>query len=106
MGATRPGSASTISSEHIKASILSAVEDKVRRRLGEDFSICQAECESLRRTQEEMGSSIRVLESKKEEMEEMLDKIDEGDEISCDEAVDASCPLYKQLMSAFAEEAA
>ena len=52
-----------------------------------------------------MESSIRVLESRKEEMEEMLDKIDEGDEISCDEAVDASCPLYKQLINAFVEEA-
>merc|ERR1712106_558835 len=126
-GAARPGTASSIGSEHIKASILSAVEDKVRRRLREDFSQNQAECESLRRTQEELNqgqnkltnmlatikheegeldSNIRILDSKKEEMEDMLEKMEEGEEISCDEAVSASFPLYKQLMNAFAEEAA
>jgi len=126
-GAARPGTGSSISSEHIKASILSAVEDKVRRRLREDYSQGQAESESLRRTQEELNqgqhkltnilakikheeeeldSNIRILESKKDEMEDMLEKMEEGDEISCDEAVNASFPLYKQLMNAFAEEAA
>jgi len=125
--AARPGTASSISSEHIKASILSAVEDKVRRRLREDFSQNQAECDSLKRTQEELNqgqnkltgilakikheegeldSSIRILESKKEEMEEMVEKMEEGEEISCDDAVHASFPLYKQLMNDFAEESA
>merc|ERR1711936_422239 len=125
-GGTRPGTG-TITSEHIKASILSAVEDKVRRRLREDFSQNQAESESLRRTQEELNqcqgkltnilakikheeeeldSSIRILESKKDEMEDMLEKMEEGEEFNCDDAVNASCPLYKQLMNAFAEEAA
>jgi len=125
--AARPGTASSISSEHIKASILSAVEDKVRRRLREDFSQNQAESESLRRTQEELNqcqgkltnilakikheeeeldSSIRILESKKDEMEDMLEKMEEGEEFNCDDAVNASFPLYKQLMNAFAEEAA
>lgn len=99
----------------------------MRRRLREDFSQNQAECESLRRTQEELNqgqnnltnmlanikheegeldSNIRILDSKKEEMEDMLEKMEEGEEISCDEAVSASFPLYKQLMNAFAEEAA
>jgi len=126
-GPARPGTASSISSEHIKASILSAVEDKVRRRLREDFSQNQAECESLRRTQEELNqgqgkltnilakikheeeeldSNIRILESKKDEMEDMLEKMEEGEEFNCDDAVNASFPLYKQLMNAFAEEAA
>merc|ERR1711936_360098 len=125
-GGTRPGTG-TITSEHIKASILSAVEDKVRRRLREDFSQNQAESESLRRTQEELNqgqgkltnilakikheeeeldSSIRILESKKDEMEDMLEKMEEGEEFNCDDAVNASFPLYKQLMNAFAEEAA
>lgn len=103
------------------------MEDKVRRRLREDFSQNQAESESLRRTQEELNqgqnklsgilakikheeseldSSIRILESKKDEMEEMVGKMEEGEEISCDEAVTATFPLYKQLMEAFAEESA
>jgi len=99
----------------------------VRRRLREDFSQNQAECESLRRTQEELNqgqgkltnilakikheeeeldSNIRILESKKDEMEDMLEKMEEGEEFNCDDAVNASFPLYKQLMNAFAEEAA
>lgn len=99
----------------------------MRRRLREDFSQNQAESESLRRTQEELNqgqnkltnmlarikneegeldSNIKILESKKEEMEDMLEKMEDGEEISCDEAVSASFPLYKQLMNAFAEEAA
>lgn len=103
------------------------MEDKVRRRLREDFSQNQAESESLKRTQEELNqgqhkltgllarikqeegeldSNIRILESKKTEMEEMVEKMEEGEEISCDEAVVATFPLYKQLMNAFAEESA
>jgi len=126
-GGTRPNTASSIGSEHIKASILSAVEDKVRRRLREDISQGQAECDSLKRTQEELNegqnklnnmlakikneeealeTNIQVLESKKSEMNDMLEKMEDSDEICCDEAVDPSFPLYKQLFNAFAEEAA
>ena len=39
----------TITADHIRASILSAVEDKVRRRLREDVSQVQAEVDSLRK---------------------------------------------------------
>jgi ESCRT-I complex subunit TSG101 len=44
----------TITEEHIRASLLSAVEDKVRRRLREQFSQIQAELETLNRTQQEL----------------------------------------------------
>jgi ESCRT-I complex subunit TSG101 len=44
----------TITEEHIRASLLSAVEDKVRRRLREQFSQIQAELETLSRTQQEL----------------------------------------------------
>merc|ERR1711936_940342 len=125
-GGTRPGTG-TITSDHINASILSAVEDKVRRRLREDFSQNQAESESLRRTQEELNqghrkltgilakikqeeeeldSSIKIMDAKKVEMEDMVDKMEDGEEMSCDDAVSAAFPLYKQLMDAFAEECA
>jgi len=122
----RPGTG-TITADHIRASILSAVEDKVRRRLREDINQSQAEIDSLRKTQEELNrgqakltailgkvrsedqelsTNIRVLESKQQEMSGVVDKIEDGDQINCDEAVVASNPLFKQLMNAFAEESA
>jgi len=103
------------------------VEDKVKRRLREDISQSQAEVDSLRKVQEELNqgnskltsilqrvkseeselsNNIRVLEMKQNEMSGLVDKIQDGDEINCDEAVIASNPLYKQLMNAFAEESA
>ena len=117
----------TITADHIRISILSAVEDKVKRRLREDISQSQAEVDSLRKVQEELNqgnskltsilqrvkseeselsNNIRVLEMKQNEMSGLVDKIQDGDEINCDEAVIASNPLYKQLMNAFAEESA
>ena len=117
----------TITADHIRASILSAVEDKVKRRLREDISQSQAEVDSLRKVQEELNqghtrlstiltkvqtedtelsNNIKLLETKQAEMGGLVDKIKEGDEINCDDAVVASNPLYKQLMNAFAEESA
>jgi len=120
-------STGTITADHIRASILSAVEDKVRRRLREDVSQVQAEVDSLRKVQEELNqgstrlntiltrveqeeveltNNIRLLEMKTKEVTEVVSKVEEGEEINCDEAVTATNPLYKQLMTAYAEEAA
>jgi len=122
----RPGTG-TITADHIRASILSAVEDKVKRRLREDVSQVQAEVDSLRKVQEELNqgstklntiltrveteeaeltNNIKVLEMKTKEVTELVGKVQEGEEINCDEAVTASNPLYKQLMTACAEESA
>jgi len=122
----RPGTG-TITADHIKMSILSAVEDKVKRRLREDISQNQAEVDSLKKVQEELNrgnsrltsilarvkaedleltNNIGVLEAKRGEMSDNVEKLQEGEEIHCDEAVTASNPLYKQLMNAFAEESA
>lgn len=120
-------STGTITADHIRASILSAVEDKVKRRLREDVSQVQAEVDSLRKVQEELNqgstrlntiltrveeeeaeltNNIRILEMKTKEVTEVVSKVEEGEEINCDEAVTATNPLYKQLMTAYAEEAA
>jgi len=122
----RPGTG-TITADHIRASILSAVEDKVRRRLREDLSQMQAEVDSLRKVQEELNqgstrlntiltkveteeaeltNNIKILELKTREVSEQVGKVQEGEEVNCDEAVTATNPLYKQLMTACAEEAA
>jgi len=122
----RPGTG-TITADHIRASILSAVEDKVRRRLREDLSQVQAEVDSLRKVQEELNqgstrlntiltkveteeaeltNNIKILELKTREVTDLVGKVQEGEEVNCDEAVTATNPLFKQLMTACAEEAA
>lgn len=45
----------TITEEHIKASLISAVEDKLRRRIQERVNQCYAEIETLNRTKQELG---------------------------------------------------
>lgn len=121
------GSSGTITEEHIRASLLSAVEDKLRRRLKEQFSQLQAELETLRRTQQELtsGSShltdlfeklrrekqeleknINILQDKEAELEKEIAKLSDNQSIDVDEAVTTIAPLYKQMLNAFAEEAA
>lgn len=124
-GSVGPGG--TITQEHLKASILSAVEDKVKTRLREEFSVRQAETESLKQTGEELGSgrgklsqmviqlkqeteemdgSLRILAEKRKELSSLNSKLEENGEVNCDEAVTATAPIYKQLIQAYAEEAA
>lgn len=121
------GSSGTITEEHIRASLLSAVEDKLRRRLREQFSQLQAELETLRRTQQELtsGSSYLselfeklnrekaelekntiILQDKEAELEKEIAKLSDNQSIDVDEAVTTIAPLYKQMLNAFAEEAA
>merc|ERR550519_1510115 len=72
-------STGTITADHIRASILSAVEDKVKRRLREDVSQVQAEVDSLRKVQEELDQgSTRlntILTRVEEEEAEMTNNI-------------------------------
>lgn len=44
----------TIKEEHIKESLLTAIEEKLMRRMNEEFQQNQAELETLKRTQEEL----------------------------------------------------
>ncbi|XP_023324452.1 tumor susceptibility gene 101 protein [Eurytemora carolleeae] len=120
-------STGTITQEHIKASILSAVEDKVRRRIHEEFSTHQAEGDSLKKIGEDLNKgkerleqmmmklkdesadlekNINLLTTKQSDFAEMISKLDTSDEIDVDDAVQASAPLYRQLLTAYAEESA
>lgn len=117
----------TITEDHIRASLMSAVEDKMRRRLREQFSQMQAELETLGRTQQELtqgkntlddvigrleqeqsqlDKNIKILEDKDQELEKAISRLADQEPIDVDEAVTATAPLYKQLLNAFAEEAA
>jgi ESCRT-I complex subunit TSG101 len=121
------GTTGTISEEHIRASLLSAVEDKLRRRLREQFSQIQAELETLRRTEQELSQgkdklddilarlereqveldkNISILKDKEQELEKEIERLSDQQPIDVDEAVTTTAPLYKQLLNAFAEEAA
>uniref|UniRef100_A0A2M4AGB9 Putative vacuolar sorting protein/ubiquitin receptor vps23 n=1 Tax=Anopheles triannulatus TaxID=58253 RepID=A0A2M4AGB9_9DIPT len=117
----------TITEEHIRASLISAVEDKLKRRVHEKVNQCQAEIQTLKRTQmelnegqskiqdimtrlqrdeQELTKSITVLKDKEKELERALESIEQVDTIDVDEAVTTTAPLYKQLLNAYAEEAA
>ncbi|CAG4947858.1 unnamed protein product [Colias eurytheme] len=116
----------TITEEHIKASLLSAVEDKLRRRLKEQSQQSQAELETLRRTQQELregktrledilgrlqreradlDKNVAVLQEKEKELLSAVDRLGEQEGVDVDEAVVTTAPLYSQLLNAFAEEA-
>uniref|UniRef100_A0A4Y0BHZ4 UEV domain-containing protein n=1 Tax=Anopheles funestus TaxID=62324 RepID=A0A4Y0BHZ4_ANOFN len=117
----------TITEEHIRASLISAVEDKLKRRVQEKMNQCQAEVQTLKRTQQELNEgqvkikdiltrlerdekeltkSITVLKDKEKELERALESLDNVESIDVDEAVTTTAPLYKQLLNAYAEEAA
>lgn len=111
------GGSGTITEEHIRASLLSAVEDKLRRRLKEQFSQLLAELETLRRTHQELTSgsahlselfdklqkekseiekNITILQDKEAELENEIAKLSDNQSIDVDEAVTTIAPLYKQ----------
>lgn len=120
-----PSPMGTISEEHIHASLLSAVEDKLKKRLREVLAQSQAEIEVLKKTQDDLTKgkakledmlrrmqneqvdleqNIHVLREKDEEMNELLTKMENQEELDIDDAVITTAPLYKQLLNTFAEE--
>uniref|UniRef100_A0A336L0Q4 CSON014176 protein n=1 Tax=Culicoides sonorensis TaxID=179676 RepID=A0A336L0Q4_CULSO len=117
----------TITEEHIKASLISAVEDKVRRRLQERVNQIQAEIQTLNRTKQEltegqtkikeiiskleaehteMTRNLETLKEKDAELDKCLETIEKAGEINIDDAVMTTTPLYRQLLNAYCEEAA
>lgn len=116
----------TITEEHIKLSLLSAVQDKLRRRLTEQSQQSQAELETLRRTEQELqqgktrledilarlqrersdlDKNVAILQEKEKELEAAVERLAEQEGVDVDEAVVTTAPLYSQLLNAFAEEA-
>lgn len=120
-----PTSTGTITQEHIRASLLTAVEDKVKGRLKEVLSVAQAEMDVLKKTHDELNSgktkledminrmdreqaelesNLQTLRDRNEEMKELVRKMESQGAVDVDEAVVTTAPLYKQLVNAFAEE--
>lgn len=121
---TRDG---TVTEADVKASLLSAVEDKIKRRLKETFAQAQAEMDVLTKTQKDLNEgklkleqiisnlekekddiskNIRLLSDKDDEVKEAVKKMESQEEVNIDEAVVTTTPLYRQLVDAFAEEQA
>lgn len=101
---------------------MSAIGDKLRRRLREQSSQLHAELETLRRTQQELSSgsarltelftkfqkekselekNIKILQDKEMELEKEIDKLSDNQSIEVDEAVTTVAPLYKQYVLKF-----
>lgn len=118
----------TVTQEHLKASLISAVEDKIREKAREKLAQKQAEMEVLRNTGIELEKGKRkleetmsrmetemvdlaetkkMLEEKDREFMELISKESNNDRNQpemIDEAFGPSEPLYKQLLNCFAEE--
>lgn len=121
------GGTGTIKDEHIRESLLTAIEEKLLRRMKEQFQQNEAELDTLKRTQDELkqgknkldailarlekeqkdlDKNITLLKDKELELDKAIEKLSNQESIDVDDAVTTTAPLYKQLLNAYAEEAA
>ncbi|XP_038620736.1 tumor susceptibility gene 101 protein isoform X3 [Tachyglossus aculeatus] len=123
IGPARDG---TISEDTIRASLISAVSDKLRWRMKEEMDRAQAELNALKRTEEdlkkgyqklgdmvtrldqevvEVDKNIELLKRKDEELSCALEKMENQSETNdIDEVIVPTAPLYKQILNLYAEE--
>ncbi|KAJ9580894.1 hypothetical protein L9F63_023926 [Diploptera punctata] len=111
---------------HNRLPIIATNEDDLYQ---EQFSQTQAELETSRTTaittthmnttvfeiailwkhesyEVELDKNITILKDKNQELEKAIERMSEQQPLDVDEAVTTTAPLYKQLLNAFAEEAA
>ncbi|CAG5117423.1 unnamed protein product [Candidula unifasciata] len=117
----------TVTEADLRASLLSAVEDKIKWRLKETFAQAQAEMDVLCKTQRDLNDgkqkldkiisdldkekmeiekNINLIRKKDSEVREAVQKMEQHQDLKIDEAVVTIAPLYRQLVDAFAEEQA
>ncbi|XP_043915324.1 tumor susceptibility gene 101 protein isoform X1 [Protopterus annectens] len=123
VGPTRDG---TIGEDTIRASLISAVSDKLRWRMKEEMDRAQAELDALKRTEEdlkkghqkledmvtrlekevvEVDKNIELLKKKDQELNEALEKMESQSENNdIDDVIVPTAPLYKQILNLYAEE--
>uniref|UniRef100_A0A3B4ZPE2 Tumor susceptibility 101 n=1 Tax=Stegastes partitus TaxID=144197 RepID=A0A3B4ZPE2_9TELE len=123
LGPNRDG---TIGEDTIRASLISAVSDKLRWRMKEEMDRAQAELDALKRTEEdlkkghqkleemvsrldqevtEVDRNIELLKRKDEELSEALEKMENQSENNdIDDVIVPTAPLYKQILNLYAEE--
>lgn len=125
---TIPSATGTITEEHIRLSLVSAVGDRVRDKLRDKYGDAQAEVAVLRQQkadlergrdklntmvsklnteQSEVQKSVRVLREREGELRLLVEQTEATKhELDIDEAVTTTAPLYRQLVNAYAEEQA
>uniref|UniRef100_A0A8C5MIU9 Tumor susceptibility 101 n=1 Tax=Leptobrachium leishanense TaxID=445787 RepID=A0A8C5MIU9_9ANUR len=116
----------TIGEDTIRASLISAVSDKLRWRMKEEMDRAQAELNALKRTEEdlkkghqkleemvtrldqevtEVDKNIETLRKKDEELGAVVEKMESQSEYrDIDEVIVPTAPLYKQILNLYAEE--
>lgn len=119
------GSSGTIQPEHIRASLLSAVEERIRRRLYDSLGLEHAELQSIRKTREDLNAGEKTLKGmlqrlqseettlqtavltyrqKVEEIDGILSSAPKDEDLSIDETVETTAPLYRQLVDCFVKD--
>ncbi|KAF7687971.1 tumor susceptibility gene 101 protein [Silurus meridionalis] len=121
-----PARDATIGEDTIRASLVSAVSDKLRWRMKEEMDRSQAELDALKRTEEDLkkghqkleemvskldqeisdvDKNVELLKKKDEELTAALEKMEQQSENSdIDELIVPTAPLYRQILSLYAEE--
>ncbi|KAM5138426.1 tumor susceptibility gene 101 protein [Mantella aurantiaca] len=121
-----PARDGTIGEDTIRASLISAVSDKLRWRMKEEMDRAQAELNALKRTEEdlkkghqkldemvtrldqevtEVDKNIETLRKKDEELGAVVEKMESQSEYrDIDEVIVPTAPLYKQILNLYAEE--
>ncbi|KAF7702249.1 tumor susceptibility 101a [Silurus meridionalis] len=124
--AVGPSRDATIGEDTIRASLISAVSDKLRWRMKEEMDRAQAELDALKRTEEdlkkghqkleemvsrldqevaEVDRNIELLKKKDEELTEALEKMENQSENNdIDDVIVPTAPLYKQILNLYSEE--
>lgn len=123
VGPTRDG---TIGEDTIRASLVSAVSDKLRWRMKEEMGRAQAELDALKRTEEDLkrghqkleemvtkldlemadvDKNIDSLKQKDEELTVALERMqNQSEDNDLDDVIVPTAPLYKQILNLYAEE--
>ncbi|EFO20228.1 hypothetical protein LOAG_08265 [Loa loa] len=117
----------TVQPEHLKASVMSAVEHKIRQRLREKLGTMHAELASIRQThadlragqqklkvivenltqeQKRMEDALIVYQEKKAEISSLLSTSSPGKIVEIDQVIDACTPLHRQLLSCYVYDCA
>uniref|UniRef100_A0A7I4YIM6 Tumor susceptibility gene 101 protein n=1 Tax=Haemonchus contortus TaxID=6289 RepID=A0A7I4YIM6_HAECO len=123
-------STGTLQPEHIRVSIISALEDKLRMRLREKMGTSHAEMASIRETQSELQAGQRTLRNMIEELEKQQKLLEtfifahqdkkaeltrtlaecggdsENKTVDIDQAIDAATPLHRQIVTNYAQDLA
>ncbi|XP_062845683.1 tumor susceptibility gene 101 protein [Trichomycterus rosablanca] len=121
-----PARNATIGEDTIRASLVSAVSDKLRRRMNEEMDRAQAELDSLKKAEDDLKTghqklqemmtkldleitdvdrNIDLLKQKDEELTTALDKMEQQSESGdIDDLITPTAPLYRQILNLYAEE--